>query len=337
MPFCQEEAQFIVSPKEKNKSGGQYWNFQETPFEEKRVLYVENLRKAKEKFLNLLFVPLTAYLTSEDTALQAEYQKVKDLINFIQNNPPEELFFKESNEIEKATFNGADEVYDFFIRQIEHSAKMDFFGEFYGKMPSAFEKASKITTDIFTKYNTRGFICGCLDTIVQNFINYLNNNCDSLQDDNWRDRLTNAASIADGYNDYWNNFRNNTLNEANNIRKYFNPIVQFLNACKILTTCASTPMTIRNLRWYPDEAKTFQPILTNAIRNYGFKTYNYQDDFYVATNGASIQISDNMFNHVSSDGTDADMFESNATKIAMNEVNFNSIIEEAFNNMIDVP
>jgi len=289
--------------------------FKETPFNTRRLQYI-NYLNIKERYLNNL---LTLAQSSGLDSTSRQMQKIL-------NDTPASIFFEEGT-IESLSANclGTDMVYDFYINILQYGSKLEGLGRYNEIYVDLYENAYEVVNQIFNKIGTRGQLYGYLDNQIIIYTDFLDSFITELENATTSasmlsiiaNRLTQFITIR-------NSYENNILLGAVDMRLIITPMVKYINLMNI-----GSKIVGLNFGTLGPNTR-----LKNIFYTWNKTVYNFDGDYVPKYKAIASQINEQLFAMVSADRSNQEILLTKSIKLAFDETGISADLIQTKNNMI---
>ncbi len=328
-----EQAPFITPPKDEATVPYPIAPFTEAFFETKREGYIHFIQEKTEILKSSIQRSMQGYESlpsgsSLRTSLSAEYIKAKEFNEFLIDNPPYKLFYKETPKASSGNCLGADYVYDMYRNFPDFASivkGMQTYEEYFIVM---FEDIHEVLYQVFNKIGTRGQLFGYIDKQVLAYGLVLDNLNIDISGDNFETNLNNIETALTNYKNSLLSFTTNVQNAATDMRTIIEPVVQYLS---LLEQAGSILSGI----W----GNTFkEPTVDPVLAKYNSHACVFTDDYTIKNYGIVMQIAQGMSGFLLEDRSNFELMITKAIGTSFNQIDLhNRLVALHDDNVLYIP
>ena len=267
----------FITPVIPSNPGRPESDFRESPFENKRLKYINHLNKSIENLRINLESGVTGYRTSGGNA--THYNAAKVWLNEL--NSITDIFDVYTPDQDSGNCLGTDQVWDLFSRLPQFSNKLLSVKRFEEYSLDMFDDVYEVLNQIFDVIGTRGQLFGYTDRQVKDFIDLIDSWAQQLDADNYTDILSTANILKPTFDSAYSTFKTNVKQAGVDMRSIINPVVEYIYLVE-------KSITSMNVAW--GSLQEDQRI-KDVLLSFGQNQIDYTTDIKELALGAQISLS----------------------------------------------
>ena len=290
-------------------------DFRETPFNERRVHYINYLENTFNKFLARLYQIESTVGTGPSDPILSD---LKLIIERIKLDPPHSYFEVEREKITSGNCLGTDYAYDFYRDLVGYGSRLEGLKTYDESYMDIFDDAYQTVNQIFNTIGTRGQFYGYLDQEIKILGDYIEEVLLMIESEStWVGANNIIISEKSNIDLALDTFNTNVVLGASDMRLIVEPIIKYLNLIELGSN-------IIEINW---GGYAISENLRSTINQYNRAAYGFEQDYIIQSKGITSQILEQFRPSLKPDRSNFELILTKSIKIAFTKIGVTSDLE----------